>query len=49
LEAYLENEVKLDSLHLFRAKCDVLAEKFKVKKNMPIIISGQRAYKILKK
>lgn len=42
LEAYLEWG-RVPSLHLFRAKCDVLAKTFSVPRNAPIIISGKRA------
>jgi len=38
-EACMEREA-MRSLHLFRAKCDVLAEMFGVPKGAPIIISG---------
>ncbi len=48
LEAYLFSNKKIDSLHLFRAKCEVLADRFNVKKNTPIIINGKKLLKILK-
>jgi len=41
VEAYLEREDNaLQTLHLFRAKCDVLAKKLKVPKNSVVIVSG---------
>ncbi|AFZ70689.1 hypothetical protein Calag_0966 [Caldisphaera lagunensis DSM 15908] len=48
LEAYLFSNKKIDTLHLFRAKCEVLAERFNVKKNTPIIISGKNLLNVLK-
>lgn len=42
LEAYLEWG-RVSSLHLFRAKCDVLSRVFSVPRNAPIVISGKKA------
>jgi uncharacterized protein with ATP-grasp and redox domains len=48
LEAYLFSDHRLRTLHLFRAKCFVLADKFNVKKNTPIIINSENLLKIFK-
>ncbi|MGC8573640.1 MAG: carboxylate--amine ligase [Caldisphaera sp.] len=48
LEAYLFSNHTLSTLHLFRAKCFVLADKFNVAKNTPIIINGEDLLKIFK-
>ncbi|MDP8003595.1 MAG: ARMT1-like domain-containing protein [Caldisphaera sp.] len=49
LEAFLFSDHKLETLHLFRAKCEVLAERFNVSKNTPIIIDGLSLLKEIKK
>lgn len=47
LEACIERG-RMESLHLFRAKCDVLARMFKVPKNAPVIISRSKVEQYLK-
>jgi len=47
LEAYVEWNAA-QTLHLFRAKCDVLARVFSVPRNAPIIISGPKASAIIR-
>ncbi|MEM4004875.1 MAG: ARMT1-like domain-containing protein [Desulfurococcaceae archaeon] len=46
LEAYIEMG-EVPSLHLFRAKCDVLAKVLSVPKNSPIIVTGYTAKKLI--
>lgn len=49
LEAYLElEEPSTRTLHLLRAKCDVLARAFNVPKNSPIIVTGETARAIIR-
>lgn len=45
-EAYLEWG-RIDSLHLFRAKCDVISELLKVPKNSSVIVFGKTLRKFL--
>ncbi len=45
-EAYIEWG-RVPSLHLFRAKCDVLARAFSTPRNAPIVISGEKAKRIV--
>ncbi len=47
LESYIELET-VKSLHLFRAKCEVLAKIFDVPKNSPLILFGDKSRKLLK-
>lgn len=48
VEAYLERgDNALQTLHLFRAKCDVLAKKLKVPKNSVVIASGNYLKQLL--
>ncbi len=47
LEAYISINNPPPALLLFRTKCDVLSFKFRVKKNTPIIATGEYARKIL--
>jgi uncharacterized protein with ATP-grasp and redox domains len=47
LEAYLEDEEVKETLHLLRAKCNVLAAMFKVPKNAPIIATGRTVRELL--
>lgn len=47
-EAYLENENEnLHTLHLLRAKCDVIASAFNVAKNSVLVVSGKTIKKTL--
>lgn len=46
LETYTELGT-IESLHLFRAKCEVLAKIFNVPKNSPLIIAGRTLKKII--
>jgi len=47
LEAYLEDEGVKETLHLLRAKCNVIAAMFKVPKNAPIIATGGTIRRLL--
>ena len=47
LEAYLEDEGVKETLHLLRAKCNVIAAMFKVPKNAPIIATGGTVRRLL--
>ncbi len=40
-EAYVESNQHVKSIHLLRAKCDILSELFSVPKNSPLIVSGE--------
>ncbi|MEM0454073.1 MAG: ARMT1-like domain-containing protein [Sulfolobales archaeon] len=40
-EAYLELNPNIDSIHLFRTKCDILSKIFSVPKNSTLIVSGK--------
>jgi len=47
LEAHLEDKETIETLHLLRAKCDVLAAMFKIPKNAPIIATGKTIRELL--
>ncbi len=46
-EAYVELNPHVESLHLLRAKCDVLAELLSVRKSSPVIVSGTSLVRIM--
>jgi len=47
LEAYLEDEGVKETLHLLRAKCNVIAAMFEVPRNAPIIATGRTIRELL--
>jgi len=47
LEAHLEDKETKETLHLLRAKCNVLATMFKMPKNAPIIATGKTIRELL--
>lgn len=48
-EAYVEYGSRIESIHLFRAKCDVLPEVLSVPKNSVVIVSGKTLINLSKK